>query len=136
MQNRVQTTGCGTINMCDWEDNIGGIFYGSCWPEVSCMLTFAEVPGVYVETDSGQVWVFDNVEVSNVKRAASGLELTMCNPTRFDAKVKVLAEDRCAKRRPLEPNALFGCREVLVASGETATVKLSYRSVDDVEERH
>ena len=100
------------------------------------MLTWAEVPGIYFETDTGQVWVFDNVEVSNVKKSASEFELTIRNPAKFDARIKIFAEDRCAKRRPLKPNALFGCRKVLVASGETATVNLSYRSVDDIEERH
>ena len=36
---------CERVNMSDWEntDGVGEVFYGSCWPEVSLMLTIAEL---------------------------------------------------------------------------------------------
>lgn len=37
---------CERVNMSDWEDypKIGGVFYGSCWCEISSMLTIVELP--------------------------------------------------------------------------------------------
>ena len=61
------------VNMCDWEKNIGDIFYGFVRPEVSCTSTWSEVPGIYVQRDTGLVWVFDNVEVSGVTVSAADL---------------------------------------------------------------
>ncbi|MCL2751434.1 MAG: hypothetical protein FWE62_01615 [Firmicutes bacterium] len=36
------------VNMSDWEgaDGIGEVFYGACWPEVSLMLTIAELRNI------------------------------------------------------------------------------------------
>ena len=33
------------VNMSDWEgfDRVGGVFYGTCWPETSLMLSFSEL---------------------------------------------------------------------------------------------
>ena len=33
------------VNMSDWEDDIGlgGVFYGTCWPETSLTLSFIEL---------------------------------------------------------------------------------------------
>lgn len=31
------------VNTSDWDDNVGGVFYGSCWCEVSLLLTAVEV---------------------------------------------------------------------------------------------
>lgn len=32
------------VNTSDWDDNVGGIFHGSCWCEVSLLLTAVEAP--------------------------------------------------------------------------------------------
>lgn len=42
---------CERVNFSDWEDvdNIGGSLFGSCWPEVSMLLTSVELPGIYVQ---------------------------------------------------------------------------------------
>lgn len=33
---------CERVNTSDWDDNLGGVFYGSCWCEISMLLTYAE----------------------------------------------------------------------------------------------
>jgi len=41
------------VEMSDWLEPIGEIFYGSCWCEVSNMLVYMEIPGLYVQIDAG-----------------------------------------------------------------------------------
>ncbi|MEN6370679.1 MAG: hypothetical protein ABFD64_01570 [Armatimonadota bacterium] len=113
------------VNMSDWEKNIGGIFDGSCWPEVSLMLTYSEVPGIYIRRDTGQTWVFDNVEVRNVEKLGSGLKLTVHNPTNFDARVKLFAEVNAALSKPLSRYPLLHCSEVFVPAGGISDVHMA-----------
>ena len=75
------------VNTSDWDDNVGGVFYGTCWCEVSLLLTFAELPGVYCRPDLGKVWALDHVEA-----VLNGTELRLHNPTEFPARVRVLIE--------------------------------------------
>lgn len=85
---------CERVNFSDWEgvENIGGSLFGSCWPEVSLMLTTVEIPGLYVQPDAGLLCVFDNLEAEIVRADAEGAILQCRNPTKFDAQVRVLAE--------------------------------------------
>jgi hypothetical protein len=85
---------CERVNMSDWEgkSRIGGVFYGSCWCEVSCLLTYTEVPGVYLRSDTGEVTCFDNLNARLENNGRSGPTLVVENPTRFDARTSVLAE--------------------------------------------
>lgn len=78
------------VNLSDWEgaEMVGNVFHGSCWPEVTLMLSYWELPGVYVRKDTGDVWCLDHVEAKCDKQ---GLVIT--NPTPFTAHVKVLSED-------------------------------------------
>ena len=81
---------CERVNMSDWEgtENIGdSIFGASAWPEVSMMLTWSEIPGVYANLETGIVCVPDHMEAS-----LSGGKLCISNPTPFDATVKVMIE--------------------------------------------
>lgn len=75
------------VNTSDWDDNVGGVFYGSCWCEVSLLLTFAELPGVYCRPDLGKVWALDHVGA-----VLDGSILRLHNPTDFPARVRVLIE--------------------------------------------
>jgi hypothetical protein len=82
------------VNMSDWEgkNNVGNIFDGSCWPEVSMMLTWTEVPGVYVQADTGIVCAIDHVCATLVKTTANSATLRISNPTAADARVRVFVE--------------------------------------------
>ncbi len=113
-------TMCERVNMSDWEtkQNVGGVFYGSCWCEVSCLLTYVEVPGVWVLSDTGEAIAFDHVE-ARIDPRGEGWRLSLANPTPFDAEVKLLVERRSAWSRPLGEAFLEGCPVMAVpARGE------------------
>jgi hypothetical protein len=112
------------VEMSDWLEPVGEIFDGSCWCEVSNMLAYMEVPGLYVRTDTGRAWAIDALDARVIENSAERLVVELSNPTRFDASVKVLAEDAAQMRVPLGQNALWGCRRVQVKAGERARVEL------------
>jgi len=97
------------VQMSDWEERgdpnldirVGEIFNGSTWAEVAMMLTWTELPGIYVQPDSGLVSVFDHVN--------AGLDdgkLVVENPTQFPASVKLRIENRpSAPRLAVPPGA-------------------------------
>jgi hypothetical protein len=98
------------VNLSDWEGAgaVGGGHDSSVsWCEVALMLTAVEVPGIYIETDSGRLWVFDHVEAEIVSREGDQLRVRVHNPTTYPAKVRVLAESRGTARRPLGWHALL-----------------------------
>jgi hypothetical protein len=99
------------VNMSDWEgrENLGGVFYGSCWSEVATMLTCAEVPGLYVQPDTGLVCAIDHVDAEVIEQAEGRVRVNITNPTQFPARVKVLCEKETDTSRPLEQPALVGC---------------------------
>ena len=116
---------CERVNFSDWEgrNNIGGSLFGSCWSEVSLMLTAVEIPGLYLQPDTGLLAVFDHVDAVVVARDAGGVTLRVTNPTAFDAAVKLLVETAAdAAGRPLGQNALFGRPVLELKAGETRTL--------------
>jgi hypothetical protein len=119
------------VNMSDWLEPIGEIFYGSCWPEVSCMLTYTEMPGVYVQTDTDLCVNIDHVETTRVDRD----RIKIHNPTRFVAAVSVLAETRrAAMSRHLGQNFACNCPTIHLKPQEAKTVRLSDFIVADIED--
>jgi hypothetical protein len=109
------------VNLSDWAEGVGEIFEGSCWPEVSLMLTYVDIPGIYVQPDTGFVRTFDHVEVT-AERRSDGLYLTIFNPTRFDAEVKLFVENATETTKPLGQNYLWGCRKILIPAGKLEEV--------------
>lgn len=83
---------CERVNLSDWEGRIGvgdHIFGASAWPEVSMMLTWLDIPGIYADPNEGIVCVSDHVTAW-----LEGSELVIENPTQFDAQVKVFTPAR------------------------------------------
>ncbi len=107
------------LNTCDWDDNLGGVFYGSCWPEVSLMLTCMEIPGIYLRSDTGEVVVFDHVQAKVHQASGKFSHLEIHNPTAFAAKVKILCEESQQATKPLGHNYLWECETVALEPGET-----------------
>jgi hypothetical protein len=119
---------CERVNLSDWEkaDGVGGCLFGSCsWVETSMMLTTWEIPGLYVQPDTGRFIVFDHVIAKPVTHANIRVCLEILNPTRFDAQVRVLCELSSACAKPLDSNPLFGGGVLSLAAGESATVEFS-----------
>ena len=117
---------CERVNLSDWETaaGVGGQLFGSCsWVETAMMLTNYQIPGLYVQPDTGVVHVFDHVIVKAKKRTGTGLQLTLHNPTGFDAEVKVLCEEQGDQAEPLELNPLFDVRTILIPAGKSVTAE-------------
>ena len=110
---------CERVNLSDWEgaQGVGGNLFGSCWAEISLMLTTIEIPGLYVQPDTGTFHVFDHVLAEAIGHHDDELTLKLTNPTRFDAEVKVLCEPSTVCNQPFALNALLGKRTVRIPAG-------------------
>jgi hypothetical protein len=82
------------------------------------MLTYVEIPGLYVRPDAGFVRAFDNIEVMKIKRTNRGVTLTLKNPTKADAKIKVLVENTEDMKEPLGQNYFPDLKEIVLRAGE------------------
>ncbi len=127
MQSNVLPAGCmcERVNMCDWETkaNVGGIFNGSCWCETSALLAYSEVPGIWLLTDTGEVRVFDHVDVTVMEDGNEWL-LDIFNPTAYDAEIKMLIEKRSGLGKTLGESWLEGCPTVAVKAGKQEQVRV------------
>ncbi len=97
------------VNMSDWEGNemVGNIFDGSTWAEVSMMLTYIEVPGLYVQPDTGLVRAIDNIEAETISCHRDGVDVRLSNPTNYNADIRTLIELSARCSMPLGQNALL-----------------------------
>jgi hypothetical protein len=118
----------GRADTSDWLDPgvdvgpVGGAY------DAACLLSYAEVPGVYVRTNRAFVYVFDHVEARVRERASGRLIVALKNPTTADASVRVLAESDADAARPLAPGALLAARVVAVPAGASVDVELELPS--------
>lgn len=87
------------VQMSDWEgkETVGEFLCGSNWPEVSMLLTYTEIPGVYVDFAHGFAFAFDHIVCETEAVSEEEMTLRLRNTTDFDAKVTLLADDT---RRP------------------------------------
>ena len=83
------------------------------------MLTAIEIPGIYVQPDTGFIHVFDHVVCEAVEKRGSTLIVRLKNPTRFDANLKVLCESSAHLSRPLGLNPLYSTQRILIPAGTT-----------------
>ncbi len=113
------------INMTDWEgkDQIGEIFEGSCWCEVSLMLSCYELPGVYVDVEREKCWCFDNVR-AEICGDSEEMSLEIFNESKFDAEVTVLAEGRKEKEMRYGNDFLSEKEGLKVGAGESRKFKV------------
>lgn len=106
------------VNTSDWDHNLGGVFYGSTWSEVSLLLSAAELPSVYGQTDTSVFVVLDHLEAEWADDTRTALRLH--NPTRFAARARLLMERSVAARtRPLGPASALAWPVVNLAPGES-----------------
>jgi hypothetical protein len=90
------------VNTNDWDNNVGGVFCGSCWSEVSLLLSVMELPGVVAQPDTGEIFCLDQVSAEWGDADRTSLRIT--NPTPFPARVRILLESAgAAKQRTLAP---------------------------------
>ena len=111
---------CERVNLSDWEgrSEIGGNIGGSSvWPEITMMLTWLDIPGVYAVPSRGIVCASDHVNAW-----LDGGELFIQNTTDFDACVKVLIEDDEKMKRKLGAYWQDMFKRVSVPSGSTVHI--------------
>jgi hypothetical protein len=102
------------VNLSDWEgkQQVGGIFYGNTWAQVSAMLTVAEVPGIYINPDKNELYVFDHVVAG-----LTGNKVEITNPTKFDASITVFIDKDMPEFYP--QGFVSSCQKVLLKAGES-----------------
>jgi len=114
------------VNLSDWEgkENIGEVAGGSCWCEVSNMLTYFEVPGVYIQSDTGYVCTIDHVDATIVENNSTTMTVKLENHTKFTAKVKVFVESSLDMKQVLGENTLLDHETIVIepASEYTLTI--------------
>ncbi len=86
------------------------------------LLTATRVPGVYAQIDRPLVFAFDAVETRVKERMPGRLVLSLRNPTRSDASVRVLAETASDADRPLPAGAVLDALAVPVPAGGAVDV--------------
>jgi hypothetical protein len=88
------------------------------WTETNGMLMGLELPGVYVQTDSNRIYVFDHVEATVIKRDRQNIILSVKNPTKHDATVSVFAETSQQALKPLDYTAFVRWPKIMLKAGE------------------
>jgi len=106
----------------DWLEGIGELMYGSTWSETSLMLSYIELPGVYVQPDKSYVCAIDNIKAEIVLDKPKSLTIKLTNPTKADASVKVFAESSGQAQKPLGENALWNCSIIQIKPGESKEI--------------
>ncbi len=86
------------VSTTDWLEGIGEIYPGSTWAETALMLTTLEVPSIYVNTQTGVVANFDQVKSNIVKNDKKSITLLIENPTIYNCKLKILAENNITSK--------------------------------------
>jgi hypothetical protein len=116
---------CGRVNTSDASDAVGETTPGPSPLEITGLLTAVEVPGLYVQPDTGFAFAFDHVVARIKDQTARRLVVSLENPTGFEAAVRVLVENDRDRTRPLGLNPLWGGRVLTVAPGATEDLELA-----------
>lgn len=98
---------------------------GTGWNETNGAMMAIEIPGIYVRKDIGEYFVFDHVEVTDFNKKKDAIEMTLRNPTAYDAAVTVLVEDAADAAKPLGDNRFTEwTRRVTVPAGKSAKCRI------------
>lgn len=60
--------------------------------EVSAMLTYTQIPGLYVQPEAGIVFSIDNIDAKVLDRKNGKLRVVISNPTNYMAKIRVMVD--------------------------------------------
>lgn len=111
------------VQLSDWEgkEKVGEFINDSNWPEVTMLLTYAEVPGVYVDFASGTAVAFDHVQCKVESFSEKQMILQLMNDSPYDTEVTLL-EDDSAQRDLVRHNYFPRMRRIELKSGEQRLV--------------
>lgn len=119
------------VQTSDWEGKhtIGQFLYGSNWPEVSLMLTYVEVPGLYADLSSGRVTAFDSVRWGILEKdGGEALHLWVENPTPYDTVLTLLADEPTQR---LTHNYFAGMERLELKAGQRREIWLRRRKGEE-----
>ncbi|WP_156307990.1 hypothetical protein [Sphingobacterium endophyticum] len=95
------------------------------WNETNGALMAKEIPGLYFRKDLGKAFMFDHLEIKSMKKIKDGWNITLFNPTVFDAELTILAEDKEQAFENLGDNAFVGwTNKIKVKAGKTSIIKI------------
>lgn len=114
------------VQTSDWEgpETVGEFLNGSNWPEVSMLLTYVEVPGIYLDLPGRKIKVFDHVECKSVAWKEDGAELDLFNSTSYTAVLTVFADGERAPGRACH-NYFPRMEKLTLAPGEQRVFSVS-----------
>ncbi|WP_302901902.1 hypothetical protein [Mucilaginibacter sp. BT774] len=95
------------------------------WTETNGMLMAIELPGIYLQTNKNEIYVFDHVEAKIVKHVKDGVVLSITNPTKYDAEVSILAETLAQTNKPLGYTSFLKWPKVDIKAGKSALFHIS-----------
>jgi hypothetical protein len=95
------------------------------WNELNGTLMAMELPGIYLQTDKSEIYVFDHVETKIVKHVKEGVILSITNPTKYDADISILAETSAQSKIPLGNTSFLKWPKVGVKAGKTALFQIN-----------
>ncbi len=116
---------CERVNLSDWEgrQHVGGNIFASCsWCETAALLTVTQLPGLYVQPDTGVYAAFDSIRVERVSHARGVLKLRLANPAACGVDVAVRVESSAAARQPAESLVGPGVRTIRLDAGAVTEV--------------
>ncbi len=115
---------CERVNMSDWLEPVGEIFPGSCWCEVSLLLTELEFPTLYFQADSGLLVSFDQIEARLIDRSATEATLEITNPTDYPVEVRVFCETQSAAATPLPMHAFAKLPVISLMANQVTKIQI------------
>ena len=89
-----------------------------------CLMAGADIPSIYVQPDTGFFFPFDHIEARLKQRNATTTVISITNPTRFEAELRVFAELDGERSRPLDPFPMWGARMLTVGPAATAELEI------------
>ncbi len=95
------------------------------WNELNGILIATEIPGIYLQTDKNEIYVFDHVEAKIVKHLKDGAVLSITNPTKYDANVSVLAETLAQSKKPLGNTSFLKWPKIEVKAGKSTLLHIN-----------
>lgn len=119
------------VNLSDWEgsNNVGEVPLGSCWCEVSAMLTFLEIPAVYIQPDTAFCFTLDHIECTVKSKTEKSITVELHNSTQYDAEYHIFIESKMALSPfPIEETLPF--QTIFLHSGERLKIEIPRSSED------
>jgi len=111
-------------NLIDWLEGTGETFVYSGWSETAQLLTITELPGIYVNLSTHDIFCLDHVKATLVKSSDKELFVEIFNETCYDARVKLFAENKNNMKQSMFNNAALGWKRITVPAGGKIQVKM------------